>query len=224
MKDVLHIIPAAGKASRIGGIPKFLLPIDEDNFLIKFHSTLLNNSKINIQKVIVVSSEFFKTVQRLNLDAEIIKADTASMNETIKFAINSFPEISKYILTMPDTFYKDSSIILNLTDQIGNLNTQVALALWKIENYQRGKLGQVLIRNNKIMDVIDKDPNCEYEYAWGAIAWDESVNHLIRPEDPHIGYILKPALDKGNNINYSISSGKYYDCGTFSEYSNLLNS
>ena len=224
MKDVLHIIPAAGKASRIGGIPKFLLPIEEDNFLIKFHSTLLNNSKLNIQKVIVVSSEYFKTVQRLNLDAEIIKADTDSMNETIKFAINSFPEISRYILTMPDTFYKDSSIILNLTEQIGNLNTQVSLALWKIENYQRGKLGQVLIRNNKIMDVVDKDPNCEYEYAWGAIAWDGSVNHLIKAQDPHIGYILKPALDNGNNINYSISSGKYYDCGTFSEYSHLLNS
>ena len=40
MSKLLHIIPAAGKASRIGGIPKFLLPIGGDNFLIKFHCIL----------------------------------------------------------------------------------------------------------------------------------------------------------------------------------------
>ena len=36
-KNILHIIPAAGKATRFGGIPKFLLPISTNNFLIKFH-------------------------------------------------------------------------------------------------------------------------------------------------------------------------------------------
>ena len=36
MNKILHIIPAVGKASRIGGIPKFLF-IGEENFLIKFH-------------------------------------------------------------------------------------------------------------------------------------------------------------------------------------------
>ena len=44
MNKILHIIPAAGKATRIGGIPKFLLPIGHDNFLIKFHvENLLEN-------------------------------------------------------------------------------------------------------------------------------------------------------------------------------------
>ena len=110
MDKMLHIIPAAGKASRIGGIPKFLLPIASDNFLIKFHSNLVNNVDTHVHKAIVVSSEYFETVKRLELNAEIFEANTSTMNETVAFAIDRFPEINNYLLTMPDTFFNDSDV------------------------------------------------------------------------------------------------------------------
>ncbi len=224
MEKLLHIIPAAGKASRIGGIPKFLLPIASDDFLIKFHLKLLQDSNLDITKVIVVSSEYFETINRLGLDAQIIQADTKTMNETIKVAIDSFPEHSNYLLTMPDTYYKDRKIIENLVDNSIQKKSQISLGLWKIQESQKGKLGQVLIENENITDVVDKDPNCQYLYAWGSIVWNKSVNHLINIKESHLGYILKPALNNGINIDYIVGKENYYDCGTFDEYSNLLKS
>ena len=167
MDKLLHIIPAAGKASRIGGIPKFLLPIASDNFLIKFHSNLLNDINLDIKKVIVVSTEYFETVKRLDLDAEIINADTKTMNETTKVAIEKFPDFSNYLITMPDTYYEDKSIIYNLIHTSMENKSPISLALWMIEDYQKGKLGQVKISQEQVVDVIDKDLNCEYELAWG---------------------------------------------------------
>lgn len=222
MDKLLHIIPAAGKASRIGGIPKFLLPIASDNFLIKFHSNLLNDINLDIKKVIVVSTEYFETVKRLDLDAEIIKADTKTMNETTKVAIDKFPDFSNYLITMPDTYYEDKSIIDNLIHTSMENKSPISLALWMIEDYQKGKLGQVKISQEQVVDVIDKDLNCEYELAWGAISWKKEVNSLIDEKDSHIGYILNPALKQNIKIDFVKANNTYFDCGTFNEYSKLL--
>ena len=51
---MLHIIPAAGTATRISGIPKFLLPIEQDNFLLKFHTEELKLNDLVLKKVIAV--------------------------------------------------------------------------------------------------------------------------------------------------------------------------
>lgn len=222
MDKLLHIIPAAGKASRIGGIPKFLLPIASDNFLIKFHSNLLNDIHLDIKKVIVVSTEYFETVKRLDLDAEIIKADTKTMNETTKVAIDKFPDFSNYLITMPDTYYEDKNIIYNLIHTSMENKSPISLALWMIEDYQKGKLGQVKISQEQVVDVIDKDLNCEYELAWGAISWKKEVNSLIDEKDSHIGYILNPALKQNIKIDFVKANNTYFDCGTFNEYSKLL--
>ena len=222
MDKLLHIIPAAGKASRIGGIPKFLLPIASDNFLIKFHSNLLNDINLDIKKVILVSPEYFETVKRLDLDAEIIKADTKTMNETTKVAITKFPNFSNYLITMPDTYYVDKNVINDLVHRSMKNKSAISLALWKIEDYQKGKLGQVKISQEQVVDVIDKDINCEYEFAWGAISWKKEVNTLIDEKDSHIGYILNPALKQNIKIDFVKASNTYFDCGTFGEYSKLL--
>ena len=103
MNNLLHIIPAAGKADRIGGIPKFLLPIGSNNFLIKFHVQNLLSELENCKKVIAVNSENYETVKRMDLNAEILTVDTSSMNETVNTVITKYPEYENYLLTMPDT-------------------------------------------------------------------------------------------------------------------------
>ena len=39
-KDIKTFIPAAGLATRLGGIPKFLLPVNDRQTLIGFHIDL----------------------------------------------------------------------------------------------------------------------------------------------------------------------------------------
>ena len=222
MEKILHIIPAAGKASRIGGIPKFLLPISQNNFLINFHSNLLPNDNKNITKVIAVSSEYSETVHRLNLDTEILEVNTNTMNETIVKVINSYPSYSNYLLTMPDTYYLDNNVIKRLLLNFNEKSSNVHLALWKIMKNQIGNLGQVEIKNKKIIQIIDKDPSCNFPYAWGAIVWNKNVNSFINTKDPTIGNILNPLLSIGEEIKYVIAENEYFDCGTFNEYSKLL--
>ena len=222
MEKILHIIPAAGKASRIGGIPKFLLPISQNNFLINFHSNLLPNDNKNITKVIAVSSEYSETVNRLNLDTEILEVNTNTMNETIVKVINSYPSYSNYLLTMPDTYYLDNNVIKRLLLNFNEKSSNVHLALWKIMKNQIGNLGQVEIKNKKIIQIIDKDPSCNFPYAWGAIVWNKNVNSFINTKDPTIGNILNPLLSIGEEIKYVIAENEYFDCGTFNEYSKLL--
>ena len=87
---------------------------------------------------------------------------------------------------------------------------------------QIGKLGQVEIKNKKIIQIIDKDPSCNFPYAWGAIIWNKNVNSFINTKDPTIGNILNPLLSIGEEIKYVIAEHEYFDCGTFNEYSKLL--
>ena len=73
---------------------------------------------------------------------------------------------------MPDTYYVDKNVINDLVHRSMKNKSAISLAfLWKIEDYQKGKLGQVKISQEQVVDVIDKDINCEYEFAWGAISW-----------------------------------------------------
>ena len=144
------------------------------------------------------------------------------MNETTKVAIDKFPDFSNYLITMPDTYYEDKSIIYNLIHTSMENKSPISLALWMIEDYQKGKLGQVKILQEQVVDVIDKDLNCEYELAWGAISWKKEVNSLIDEKDSHIGYILNPALKQNIKIDFVKANNTYFDCGTFNEYSKLL--
>lgn len=224
MPEILHIIPAAGKASRIGGIPKFLLPIGQENFLIKFHANEILDNHKNIKKIIAVSNEYYQVVKRLNLNAEVMQVETNTMNETIDEVLKQYSSYKDYLVTMPDTFYEDKKVFERLVSNYFKSKSQASLVLWEMQKYQKGKLGQVDVASNKVIDVEDKNENCTYKKVWGAILWNKTLNQLINVKDSHIGYILKPALLNEVNISYEIADNVYYDCGTFSEYQTLISS
>ena len=220
-KNILHIIPAAGKATRFGGIQKFLLPISTNNFLIKFHVDNLKIKNCNIKKVIAVSNEYYKTIKRMDLDADILKLETKTMNETVLEVIKKYKNFDNYLLSMPDSFF-DMGIVDTIYKEYLKKNSLCTLGLFKIQNFQKGKLGQCSIKNNNVVKVVDKDEECDFEHAWGVMMWNKKLNNLIKKDDPHTGYILNPAIKNKISINYAISTNQYYDCGTFEEYKELL--
>jgi hypothetical protein len=160
---MLHIIPAAGKATRIGGIPKFLLPIDEKKFLLDFHvnSILINNEKL--RKVVAVSNDFYETAKRMNFNADLIIVDTKTMNETVLKVINLFPDEQHYLLTMPDTYFNDIGLASKMYKKYQE-SVDGTLGIWKILESQKGKLGQCEVNNSLVVNIKDKDINCKFEY------------------------------------------------------------
>ena len=68
---------------------------------------------------------------------------------------------------MPDTYYVDKNVINDLVHRSMKNKSAISL-IWKIEDYQKAN-GQVKISQEQVVDVIDKDINCEYEFAWSYI-------------------------------------------------------
>jgi hypothetical protein len=215
------LIPAAGLATRMRGIPKFLLPCDNSyTTLIELHISQLLEQCETIW--IPTRPELVLLLDSIGLAQDrvvILPMQTENMTQTVQKVL----QISKqehFQLVMPDTFFfgEKPYALLDPEPAIADL------ACWKIRDDQKGKLGQVLISDNKVQEMKDKDPDCLFEHSWGALSFSRKLLSFANTTDPHIGYAVRSALSSGMTISAKVMSGEYYDCGTPSEYLNMLES
>ncbi len=212
------LIPASGFATRMNGIPKFLLPVGrKGESLLETHVKAAEPYYENI----LVSSrpEFQSLLNPLNLSpkVKVFPMDTNSMSETIIKLIDQ-SESPEFAVIMPDTYFYDSKPYAALS----KLKADVNVAVWQIRDSQRGKLGQVNIQDGKIVQVIDKDPQCNFPWFWGGLSFNRKFAAIIDQSTPHIGYAINPALGFGLDLSPIIQTGEYYDCGTPTEYYDLI--
>jgi hypothetical protein len=217
---IIGIIPACGNATRMGGIAKFNLKIPKsDETLISWH---IKSQLEYCDKVIVLvkkEHEGSLSMFKDNNKIIILVEQTSSMSETILKATEKF-YADEYVVGMPDTFvigdnpYKE--VITN------NINSDLNLGVFKIKDSQKGKLGQLDIINGLVIDCIDKDIKCNYQYSWGFLRFNRSILNLIDKKTPHVGYVINPAIKDKLLVMASIVDGEYFDCGTQAEYEELL--
>lgn len=217
------LIPASGLATRMRGLPKFLLPINSK------YTTLLENHLFNASKTIddlenifiATRPDLVTFIKNLDLDYPklyIIDMETNTMNETILNLVE-YSKSNYFQVVMPDTYF--------LQEQpYGKLSSNPIfcdLGIWKIRPEQRGKLGEVEIDSeNFVIKIIDKNPNSFLNYSWGTLTFSRELINYINPNEPHIGYALSNAIKYGEKITTKIINGKYFDCGTPEEYFELL--
>ena len=213
------IIPAAGLATRMRGIPKFLLPCDDSyTTLIELHISQLLEHCETIW--IPTRPELVLLLDSLGLAKDrvvILPMQTENMTQTV-MKVLQISNQQHFQLVMPDTFFFGEK-------PYGTLNPApkiAELACWEIRPDQRGKLGQVLIEDKNVIQMKDKDPQCLFEHSWGALTFSRELVNYADLNDPHIGYAVRSALLSGETISASIMHGKYFDCGTPSEYLNML--
>ena len=220
-----YIITAAGQASRLNGIPKFLLPVSKKNYLLKFHIELIKKTFLekNVQIVIGTNNINSEILKNLYPDLNILEFESNSMVETVIKSQKDFrEEESVYGCIMPDTYFSDHEIYSKMYKKIQYLDAVVAV--WRIGEEQVGKLGQCDIDNSDMLtNVIDKNPECKLPFFWGSLMWKKSFNKFLELEDQHFGDTLNRALEKGIKIGVVYAEGDYFDCGTFEEYKKLLN-
>lgn len=217
MRTVL--IPASGSATRMRGLPKFLLPSGiKDLSLLELHIKNLQDYADEV--LISINPIFFNIVKTANLNllgAQIFPMETKSMTESILRLASKSPK-SRYTVIMPDTVFES-----NKSYEFNKLESDLDLSLWKIRNDQLGKLGQVSITpDGRVVDCVDKDPQCRYEFFWGAMTFDAKFLECLETEFPHIGYGIVPALKANLNVNGVVLPGRYWDCGTPIEYLRYL--
>jgi choline kinase len=212
------LIPAAGFATRMNNIPKFLLPVGRKGESL-LATQVANAAEWYDTILIGVKEDLIPLMNEQLFDrrVQIVPISTKTMSETIlKLAFKSTSD--KLTLIMPDTFFKGE----NPHQFLSTANSDLNIALWLIGEKQKGKLGQIEISENKVVRSIDKDPTCELPYAWGALSFNRKFLDLINEEMPHVGYGISPAILSGLSISHSVIDGNYFDCGTPDEYYELV--
>jgi UTP-glucose-1-phosphate uridylyltransferase len=213
------VIPAAGLATRMRGIPKFLLPCDDEyTTLIELHISQLLQYCETIW--IPTRPELVLLLDSLGLAKDrvvILPMQTENMTQTV-MKVTQISKQQHFQLVMPDTFFFGEKPY-GMLDPFPSI---AELACWKIRSEQKGKLGQVLIDGKIVTEMKDKDPDCAFEHSWGALTFSRELLDYADSNDPHIGYAVRNALISGRPVTASIVHGKYFDCGTPSEYLNML--
>jgi hypothetical protein len=218
---ILGIIPLGGSASRMKNIPKYLLPCIKGYTLLDNTIEIFNNN--SIFDIIAGVSLMNSLILENNHKIDKIVVETKTMAETVHKLIHSNPIYSdnyKNILIMPDTFFQVKDEFARMKRMLNDY--EIVVIIWKIKDYQIGKVGQCAIIDNEIVDVIDKDINCTYPYFWGCIGWNSSMNQHIIPEWETIGNLIKRAIELNIRVGCIESEGYYYDCGTFDEYFKMI--
>lgn len=215
------VLPASGLATRMRGLPKFLLPCDME-YLTLLERHVLMALEVSDVVWIPTRPDLAPLIESLGLPSDrvvVMSLKTATMTETV-LRVAAVSSADRFIVVMPDTYFHGELPWLALSSK----PTPLHLACWPIRQDQKGKLGQVKIVNNIVLGSRDKDPECDFPNSWGAMVFDKEMLAFADPSSPHIGYFIQPIIDAGHMVTSNVLDGRYFDCGTPSEYLSMLSS
>jgi len=219
----IGLLPCAGAATRIHGIPKALLPVNE-GYLLGIHVDAMQAT--GVQAIIGTTTENSSLLHRYSKSGFVYTVDHyATMSETI-LSCKGFTTIDGVVAEdvlfgMPDTYLEDDLCYPKLLTALDN-GAQVAVALFRARKGQHLKAGMCDTRGNQVVEVIDKPAETTFTRLWGALAWKPEFWQFIQPADPHVGYALPRAIAAGMDVRAVRMDGGYWDCGTTAEYFDLV--
>lgn len=213
--NVVGLLPAGGMATRLSGLPKFLLPCP-DGYLLKRHIDKMREA--GAQKVWIAASKATAPFVKPYAENATAKTyETGTMPGDL-LAIRDFCSDDTVLFGLPDTYWTYSETYPKLLHRIQEFGADVAVGLWRIRNDQRGKLGQVDTYGDRCTRIVDKAPDCLLPWVWGAIAWQPVFWDFIKPDMSHMGMALQAAIDGGLKVWPVMIEGDYFDCGSWEEY------
>lgn len=212
---MIGIMPAAGSASRMFGLPKMLLPTP-DGVLI---DVLAGRMDVVCDQLHVgASSRIFGMLShRLNSPRHnVYMANTATMSQTVLMA-EKFAGDAPVAFGMPDTWFEDDAVFEKLAAALDD-GADVAVGVFRVRPGQHRRGGMVDCSGGVVRAVVDKPETSGLAWIWGALAWRPVFWPLIDPATPHVGYALPRAIAARMDVRAVMLRGPYWDCGTPDEY------
>jgi GTP:adenosylcobinamide-phosphate guanylyltransferase len=207
---IIGVLPASGKASRIGGIPKFCLPVDENKSIIEWHVSQM--SEVCDEVRVSTRPEWVPIIQSMNLNVKLMVREPTTMSDAIKFMVGDYT--GTVIVGMPDTYMiKSENNIYN--SLIQNKDSDLVVGAWKCSEDLKGRVGQIEISEDRVILSKDKQYDCDYEYMWGTLLFRKNMIRYIDKTSNHPGEQIQGWIDEGFNIKAVKMSGEYMDIGTF---------
>jgi hypothetical protein len=224
------LLPAAGLATRIGGLPKFALPIGPDAVpLLRLHAEAATTVGVNV--VVATRPEWKTLVDRIleTTSATIVVLETETGSETILQCLRDLPSSALVGVSLPDTWI--STLASDFKALYGALEEractavapQVVAVTYETPAIHRGKLGTCVIRDGRITAIHDKQDVAGATQHWGVIgASADAWRSRLLASTPHAGFLLDSVLAEGRSVRCIESDGEYLDCGTIRGYSEAL--
>ena len=178
------ILPTAGKATRMRGLPKFLLPAGPDYLtLIERHVSELLEYCATVW--IPTRPEQTILLESLGLSSDrvvVVPMTTDTMTETV-MRVAGISGAERFLMVMPDTYFAGEKPYCYLAES----SYPLSVAAWRIRKDQLGKLGQVNLSSTPegfVTDAEDKNVDCTYPHSWGAMALDRQTLSFGNPGMP----------------------------------------
>jgi NDP-sugar pyrophosphorylase family protein len=221
---MIGILPCAGEAKRIHGLPKYLLPCPPDDYLLNHHFTGMMDAGCDTVFMGANPENFSAlTLQIKSKDAVTYRADKyRTMTETVLWMKEHGNNIDSVLFGMPDTYF-DSPTVYEQLAYLMKFENDVVVAVCKARPDQHKQGGMVRLDwNGRVMEVIDKPETTDIQYIWGAMAWSPSFWNCLTPDMPHIGYGLPVAIERGLKVQSIYIGGNFWDCGTPERYFEMI--
>jgi hypothetical protein len=207
--SVIGVLPASGKASRIGGIPKFCLPISDERSLLQWHVEQMLEVCDEVR--VSTRAEWVPIIQNMDMNIKLIVREPSTMSDAVKFMVGEYNDT--VLIGMPDTY------ILNAPGNIykplfKESSADLVLGIWECVEVLKGRVGQVLVSYDKVIESEDKVDNCSYPDMWGTMLFRKNMIRYIDTTLDHPGKQLKEWISKGANIKAVRPGGQYMDIGT----------
>jgi hypothetical protein len=227
----MHIIPCAGSASRFGGIPKFLLPVDPTGAPALFYhiDAALDSGE---EEVVVICHPFLfdylgDLLAHHQKPVELLSYKSITMTDTLIYGASHAEGISDVVtVSLPDTI-TTTAINSEFSGYLKSLReNQNALLLYEFIEEYRGRFGQVEYDpfKNRILCLKDKDNACNFPYIWGAVSVSREKLISFDSHEQTIGNCIQREIQLGTTFKAIISTGKYYDCGSMPDYLKYIES
>lgn len=224
---MIGIIPCAGHATRIHGLPKYLLPVG-DSYLLAILVKRMQTAGVK-HVYIGANSDNYDFVSKYAPDGcTVYLCNTVTMSDTILRA-RKYAGDEDVLFAMPDTWWSSDLVFRSSQFLLERSDAEVALSLFDTRAEQRAKLGMCRFedvlwsaRTGKVTRIDDKPSSTNLIWAWGAIIWKASFWRHINANDSTIGQAVQRAIDCGAVVDGIAEFGNYYDCGTSDEYFRLI--
>ena len=208
--NTIGVLPASGKASRIGGIPKFCLPISDERSLLQWHVEQMLEVCDEVR--VATRPEWVPIIQNMDMNIKLIVKEPSTMSDAIKFMIGEYNDTvvvgmpDTYILNAPSNIYKE----LFKEDK-----ADLVLGVWECTEELKGRVGQIAVGSEgRVYASKDKVSDCEYPDMWGTMLFRKNMIRYINPELDHPGKQIQDWIDESSNIKAVRPGGKYMDIGT----------
>lgn len=216
--EYVGLLPCAGKAERMMGLPKFLLPVG-DTYLLKWH---VRQMMATVATVISIPNPENRALLQEYLgwiDIIAPAVETLTFCETL-CQVRPLCGSQQVVMSLPDTFVNGDARD-NLPDLQEALDRHpdwdAAVLAFELNPWQVGRLGLLELDDKHLIQrVHDKDATRTTGLIWGAAAWRTSFWKHIKPEHKHLGIAFETA-----RTGMVRGRGTFYDCGTPEEYYRL---